>query len=170
MEKNCCQPYTFRSGRYKEHSVEEIIFEDPIFIARLLDLKDKNKASDNALYRHLRVLMDSFPKTVSKCPVCHQKSVKYFLYLNNETVSKDLICCDNPACQEILKRNHLNDYLLPMKLSSILVFNRQKTLRKKVINLFKRVTGLRGKPRADKIFDIFVGRPTVPIDTQLSIF
>lgn len=170
MENNCCQPYTFRSGRYREHSVEEIVFEDPIFIAKLLDLKDKNKSPDNALYRHLGVLMDSFPKTVSKCPICHQKSVKYFLYLNNETVSENLICCDDPVCQKTLRQDHLNDYLLPMKLSSILVFNRQKTLRGKVINLFKRVTGLRGKPQADKIFAAFIGNPSVPTDPQLTIF
>ena len=169
MKENFCKPYIFQSGRYKGRSVEEIIFENPNFISVLLDYRDRDKPA-NALQEHLDVLLDSFPKTSCMCPVCHQKTVKYFLYLNHETISRDLICCENPECQEVLHRNHPNDYLLPVKLSSLFVFNKHKTLRSKVISMFKKITGLRGKPKADQVFSIFCGRLIAKQPIQLSIF
>ena len=148
------KPYTFQSGKYRDKTVEEIVFKDLGYIGALLSYRDNNKSPSNALQQHLEVLMNTTPETVSKCPICHQESVKYFLYLNTETVSKDLICCDSPTCKQRLHDNHPNDYLLPLKLSSLLVF-KQKTLRNKAVSLFKNILGLRGQLSSEKIYSIF---------------
>ncbi len=165
---NCYKPYFFQSGKYQGQSVEEVIFKDPAYIGILLSYRD-NKNPGNALQRHLEVLLEKTPKTITKCPICGKRSVKYFLYLNNETVFKELVCCENPMCREKLQNNHPNDYLLPFKLSSLLVFKR-KTLRKKVVSLFKSVLGLRGQVAPEKIYNIFFeATPTQTLSTQLEI-
>lgn len=169
MKENFCKPYIFQSGRYKGRSVEEIIFEDPNFICTLLEYRDRNKPA-NALQEHMDVLLDSFPQTECLCPVCHQRAVKYFLYLNHETISSNLVCCEDSDCQTVLHQNHPNDYLLPVKLSSLFVFNKHKTLRCKVISMFKKITGLRGKPKADQVFNIFCKRLITNQPVQLNIF
>lgn len=168
MKENFPQPYAFQSGRYKGRPVEEIIFEDPNFVGILLDHRERDKPA-NALHEHLDVLLDSFPKTSCMCPVCHRRAVKYFLFLNNETVSSNLICCEDPNCQAVLRRNHPNDYLFPIKLSSLFIFKKHKTLRGKVISLFKKIIGLRGKPKADQVFDIFCGKLISKRPLQLQI-
>lgn len=169
MEYNCYQPYVFQSGKYQGRSVEEIIFTDPIYIGILLSYKKDGKTASNALQEHLEILTNTIPETVAKCPVCGKRSVKYFLYLNNETISKDLICCDDVQCKERLQGNHPNDYLLPLKFSSLLVFKR-KTLRKKVITLFKNVFGLRGPITPEKVYTLFFGTAPIKVpDPQYKI-
>lgn len=150
-------PYIFQSGKYQGQSLEEVIFKDPNHIANLLYYKEVGKMTEGVLSRHLDLLSRT-PDTKLKCPVCHQKSVKYFLFLNSEDISHDLICCEDPACQSHLLVNHPNDYLLPMKLSSLVPL-RQKNLRKKMVSLLKRALCLKGSLSAEQIFTAFVSHP-----------
>lgn len=151
------EPYIFRSGKYQGQSVEEIIFKDPAHIAKLLYHKEQGTMTDSALSRHLDFISKT-PDTKLKCPICKNKSVKYFLFLNSEDISKDLICCEDPSCQSHLLINHPNDYLLPMKLSSLMSF-RKKTLKKKMVSLLKKSLCLSSSPTATQIFAAFVGDP-----------
>lgn len=167
MEQKKYQPYIFQSGKYLGLSVEEIIFKDPAFVSVLLSYVDKSKTKSNALHQNLNYLIDIYPKTLIKCPFCNQRSVKYILYLNTETILKELVCCDQKACQIKLQSNHLNDYLIPFKLSSIEVF-RKKTLQKKYIAIFKAIIGLKGKVTSEKVIEK-LDLTSRDQDTQLEI-
>lgn len=160
MAEDCFKPFIFQSGRYKNLSVEEVILKDPAHIGVLLR-RMQSDASGNKLHKHLSCLCD-FPRIQVDCPVCHKKQVRYFLYLNTVTISKDLVCCDNPDCQKVLQANHPNDYLLPLKLSSLMVF-KGKGLSSKFISLLKNLTGLKGQPKPEEILDVFIN------EKQLSI-
>ncbi len=160
MAENCFKPYIFQSGKYKNLSIEEVILKDPAYIGVLLRYA-QSSASGNGLHKHLSCLCD-FPRIQVDCPVCHKKRVRYFLYLNTTTISRDLICCDNPECQKILKANHPNDYLLPLKLSSLMIF-KGKGLSSKFISLLKNLTGLKEQSKAEEILDVFIN------EKQLSI-
>lgn len=149
------EPYVFQSGKYIGKAVEEVIFRDPSFVARLLSYREQGRAGNNSLYEHLDLLMEKIPETKTKCPVCGEKSVKYFLFLNSEDIYDTLVCCENADCKSHLRVNHPNDYLLPIKLSSLLSF-RQKRLRKSFIALIKKTVGLR-KVDPIKIHEIFIG-------------
>lgn len=159
------EPYVFQSGKYKGKTVEEIIFKDPSFVAALLHYRGSNQAKNNALYEHLDLLMEKIPETKMICPVCKQKTVKYFLFLNSEDIYQTLVCCENTDCKNHLRISHPNDYILPLKLSSLASFH-QKRLRKSFISLLKKAIELK-KIEAQKIHQIFIGDS---LKSQLKLF
>jgi hypothetical protein len=148
-------PYVFQSGKYKGQTVEEIIFRDPSFIAKLLSYRKNDRVGNNSLYEHLDLMMGKFPETKMWCPVCKQRKIKYFLFLNSEDIYQTLVCCDNIDCKDHLRINHPNDYVLPLKLSSLLSFP-QTRLRKSFISLLKKAIALK-KIEPEKINAIFIG-------------
>lgn len=150
-------PYLIQSGRFQGHYLEELMLSNPEYVFVLNSYRQAGKP-ENALQRHLRLLLESMPQTKVLCPICQTKSIKYFLFLNHETIMPELCCCESAACREHLRLNHPNDYLMPIKFSSMMVF-KTKTLRAKSLSLIKRATGLKGRPDAEQIFKTFVGEP-----------
>lgn len=152
------EPYIFQMGKYQGKTVEEIIFKDPAFISTLLNRQRDSRYGNSSLYEHLNLLMEKIPETKAKCPVCREKTVKYFLFLNSEDIYESLVCCENADCKNHLRISHPNDYLLPLKLSSLLPL-KQKRIQKSFISLMKKVTGLK-KMTPELIHTIFIG-PTL---------
>ncbi len=150
-------PYLMQSGRFKGHYLEELMFSNPEFIVVLESYRQPGK-SENALQRHLGLLLDSMPQTKTLCPICGEKSIKYFLFLNHETVLPELCCCESDVCRRQLRLNHPNDYLLPLKFRSVTAF-KTKTLRSKTLGLIKRATGLKRQASAQDVFKTFIGEP-----------
>lgn len=151
------EPYLMQSGKHAGEYLEELIFSDPDYID-VLNRYRKPGQENNQLQKHLQTLLESTPETIILCPVCRQRRVKYFLFLNSETVMETLVCCENPDCQQTLRSNHYNDYLLPLKLNLILSL-KTKTLKKKALTLLKKMVGLPARPKAEEVFKIFIGEP-----------
>ena len=155
--KEIIGPYLIQSGRYAGEYLEELVFKDPEYVATLNKYRQRGKEA-NKLQDHLKALLESTPETIILCPVCRQRRVKYFLFLNSETVMETLVCCENPDCQQTLRSNHYHDYLLPLKLNLILSL-KTKTLKKKALTLLKKMVGLPARPKAEEVFKIFIGEP-----------
>ena len=161
--KEILGPYLMKSGKHAGEYLEELIFSDPDYVD-VLSRYRKPIPGSNHLHEHLGALLESTPETIVLCPICRQRRVKYFLFLNSETVMDSLICCNNPDCQQTLKANHHNDYLLPLKLKAILSL-KGKTLRKKTLRLLKGLVGLPPNPKAKDVFKIFIGEQ-LPVDNK----
>lgn len=148
-------PYLFKQGKHAGEYLEEVVFKNPGYIIACNRYRDGRNV--NRFQKHLEALLENAPTTTKKCPICGEKSVKYFLFLNHEDVNEKLCCCENPECQNDLKMNHPGDYLLPIKLKSILV-GRTKGQINAILRLIKKVTGIK-KVNAEDIFSIFIGEP-----------
>lgn len=157
MAENPTGPYMLQSGRYKGRYLEDLIFNDPEYVLIMNKYRDETK-QENAIQRHLHLLMENIPKTAMMCPVCKKRSVKYFLFLNSEDILPTLTCCESAACRESLKLDHPGDYLLPIKFQSMMIFN-QKRLRKGCLKLIRKATGLNKKVSPEEVFRIFIGEP-----------
>jgi len=161
--KEILGPYVMKGGRHAGKYLEELIFSNPEYIDISNRYRMPGKES-NYFQKHLGLLLENTPETIVLCPICRKRRVKFFLFLNSETVMDSLICCDNPDCQQTLKSNHHNDYLLPLKLKIILSL-KGKTLKMKALRLLKKVTGLPPSPKAEEVFKIFIGEP-LPVDNE----
>lgn len=147
------EPYLFQTGKHAGEYLEELIFKNPDYIISLNNYrKGKNI---NRLQNHLETLLENTPRYKKICPICGERTAKYFLFLNHEDINKNLVCCENYLCQTELKINHPQDYLLPIKLKTALSF-RSKRLTKEALRLIKEAVGIR-KINANEIFSIFIG-------------
>ena len=123
MENNQYEPYIIQSGKYKGRLLEDLILEDFSTIMIWLSYQKEDEKASNGLQERLKLLSNRIPATKMQCPICREKSVKYFLLLDSQINLKKLVCCENQSCKDQLLLNHPDNYFLPIKLSSFLVIS-----------------------------------------------
>lgn len=82
--ENPTGPYMLQSGRYKGRYLEDLIFNDPEYVLIMNKYRDETK-KENAIQRHLHLLMENIPKTEMVCPICKKKIEKRVLKVNTES-------------------------------------------------------------------------------------
>lgn len=98
--------YELTSGEYKGRNLREVLFLDPVFLARYYNrvLHDRNHHKKNAFILAMEDLMDELrdAKSDQICPICKEKDVKLFLVPEFNGLKKNLVCCSSKKCQNTL--------------------------------------------------------------------
>lgn len=144
-------PYFFKnSSRFPGQALESFILKDSEVFFSFLKRIHREKDSLND---HLEFLLkaSNYWETKFICPICREKPVKYFIFLNFNYLSSDLTCCDSEYCKHELRSGRENSSFRKINLKGFASFKSDKN-RKQAEVLLRKVLGLKKDLSAEEVF------------------
>jgi len=128
--------------------VETLIFTNPSFL--LKNIKKENRILAN----HMDFIFKAGERlpVIPFCPFCHEYKVTNFVWSNNPHY--DLMSCDSCVGKLESKANMDNSVVLPIKLSTINMFQDEE--QKKIGVFFKNLVGISNYAAPNEILNMFI--------------
>jgi len=156
-------PYVIKSGKRKGKSLENLMFDDFLFLRWFLDVLNKKHqgGQKNEMHRHLEWLMHQGTnrKPVMLCPQCGQRPVTRFSmirYSSGISIGTIYTCCDNDHCKDEIDAMAISHtyQLYPFSFAVLKTIN-VKFDCKELTDLFRKAFGLEGRLTKEKAFAFF---------------
>ena len=118
-------PYVFKSGKYKDMSLEWVFVKDPLHLSRIYAKQfGRRRVTASQLKNELQLAIEALKGKLESlelsqlCPVCKNGMVAHILMPDAGRVEPKLVCCERSDCKSELKLRRAGEIY---RLSDILI-------------------------------------------------